>query len=88
MTSPGTQVGDEAAGAAWAGAVEVVEPFEQRKLWLLNGSPPAGLRAAGRGHETVAEAVAWVNQWWEDAVADLTLPASEVTAYRSSLLER
>ena len=52
-----------------------VEPFEQRKLWLLNGAH--SLLAYGgsiRGHETVAGAVAdeecrgWLEQWWSSCL--------------------
>ena len=46
----------EDAGATFT---DDVAPFEQRKLWLLNGAHSL-LAYAGsiRGHETVAEAVA------------------------------
>ena len=89
---PGGRPAWEAAGAR---VVDDVEPFEQRKLWLLNGSHSL-LAYAGhvRGHETVAEAIAdpvvrgWVEQWWDEAAAHLTLPPSDVAAYREALLER
>src|SRR4029450_871860 len=44
-------------GGAGALVVEDVEPFEQRKLWLLNGSHSM-LAYAGsiRGHETIDQA--------------------------------
>ena len=56
--------------AAGASIVDDVVPFEQRKLWLLNGSHSL-LAYAGpiRGHETVADAIgdpvirAWVEQF-------------------------
>ncbi len=69
-----------------------VGPWEQRKLWLLNGSHSLMAYAGGlRGHETVAEAIAdpvvrgWVEQWWDDAARHLPLPAgarSRTTARR------
>jgi fructuronate reductase len=82
----------ETAGARF---VADVEPWENRKLWLLNGSHSLMAYAAPlRGHATVAEAIAdpavrgWVGQWWDDAAAALPLPAAEVAAYRRDLLDR
>lgn len=82
----------EAAGAR---VVAEVRPFEQRKLWLLNGSHSLMAYAGSiLGHETVAEAIAdptvrdWVEEWWDVAVSHLTLPAADVEAYRAALLER
>ncbi|WP_182111270.1 MULTISPECIES: mannitol dehydrogenase family protein [unclassified Actinotalea] len=82
----------EAAGAL---VVPDVEPYERRKLWLLNGAHSL-LAYAGlaRGHGTVAEAIAdetcrgWVEQWWDEASAHVPLPAADVAAYRAALLER
>ena len=87
--------GRPAWDAAGARVVADVEPFERRKLWLLNGSHSL-LAYAGSvpGHETVAEAVAdprvreWVEQWWDAASRHLTLPSPEVDAYRAALLDR
>jgi len=84
---------------AWdrAGAriVEDVVPFEERKLWLLNGAHSLLAYAASiRGHQTVAEAIAdpvalgWVEEWWDEASRHLRLPAEELTLYRAALLER
>ena len=84
---------------AWDGAgarfVPDVRPFEQRKLWLLNGSHSLMAYAGSAlGHETVAEAIAdptvrrWVEEWWDAAARHLTLPEDDVTAYREALLER
>jgi fructuronate reductase len=103
VTEPFTEwvlAGDFPAGRpAWdrAGArfVADVGPFEQRKLWLLNGSHSL-LAYAGpsRGHQTVAEAIAdpvcreWVDAWWDEAARHLPLPADEVAAYRADLLDR
>jgi fructuronate reductase len=82
----------EAGGAQF---VSDVRPFEQRKLWLLNGSHSL-LAYAGptRGHRTVAEAIgdpvcrSWVEQWWDEACRHLSLSASDLAAYRSALLSR
>jgi fructuronate reductase len=82
----------EEAGAA---LVADVEPFEQRKLWLLNGSHSM-LAYAGsiRGHLTIDEAIAdpacrsWVEMFWDEASRHLTLPASDIAAYREALLTR
>ncbi len=72
-----------------------VTPFEQRKLWLLNGSHSL-LASLGLllGHETVAEAMAdprcraAVEQLWDEAAAELPLPAAEVDDARAALVER
>ncbi|MDN5795859.1 MAG: mannitol dehydrogenase family protein [Intrasporangium sp.] len=89
---PGGRPAWDAAGAR---IVEDVRPFEQRKLWLLNGSH--SLMAYGAsvlGHETVADAIAdpevlgWVQQWWDAAAAHLPLPPEEIDSYRQALLER
>ncbi len=82
----------EDAGAAFT---DDVEPFEHRKLWLLNGAHSL-LAYAGsiRGHTTVAEAVAddtcraWVGQWWDEAAAHLPQRAEDIAAYRAALLDR
>lgn len=80
-----------------AGAIitDDIGPFEQRKLWLLNGAHSL-LAYAGsiRGHATVAEAIAddtcqgWVKQWWAEASPHLSLPAADVGAYCHALVER
>jgi fructuronate reductase len=103
VTEPFTEwilSGDFPAGRpAWdaAGArfVEDVHPFETRKLFLLNGGHSL-LAYAGseRGHGTIAAAVSdpvcrdWLNQWWDEAVRYVPLPASDLAAYRTALLER
>ena len=82
----------ETAGAR---VVDDVEPFEQRKLWLLNGAHSL-LAYAGtiRGHETVADAIGdpecrgWVEEWWAEASRHLSLPVDDVAAYREALLDR
>jgi fructuronate reductase len=75
--------------------VDDVEPFETRKLWLLNGAHTILALAGGlRGHRTVADAVAdplcrsWIEQWWDEAQPHLTLPEADVADYRAALLTR
>jgi fructuronate reductase len=82
----------EEAGAT---LVDDVEPFEQRKLWLLNASHSM-LAYAGsiRGHQTIDEAIAdlqcrsWVETFWDEASRHLSLPASDIANYRAALLTR
>ena len=72
-----------------------IEPYEHRKLWLLNGGHSL-LAYAGPilGHQTVAEAVAdqtcrgWLEEWWSEASRYLSLPEADVAAYRGALLDR
>jgi fructuronate reductase len=80
-----------------AGAIltDDVEPFEQRKLWLLNGGHSLlAYAGSARGHATVAEATAddacraWLEEWWSEASPHLRLPADDVMAYREALLDR
>jgi fructuronate reductase len=75
--------------------VDDVRPFEQRKLWLLNGSHSLMAYAGSvLGHETVADAISdptvrsWVEEWWDAAAPHLELPAREVVDYRTALLDR
>lgn len=82
----------DAAGAEF---VDDVAPFEERKLWLLNGSHSLLAYAASvRGHTTVSEAIAdpvcraWVEDWWDVASRHLLVPKADITAYRTALLER
>lgn len=82
----------EEAGARF---VSDVHPHEQRKLLLLNGGHSLlAYAGSARGHDTIAEAVAdpacraWLDQWWDEAVRHVPLPAAELTAYRAALLER
>jgi fructuronate reductase len=80
---------------AGAQLVDDVAPFEQRKLWLLNGSHSL-LAYAGsiRGHETIDEAIgdaacrSWVETFWDEASRHLELPAEAVADYRGALLTR
>jgi fructuronate reductase len=84
---------------AWqdAGAVFVpdVEPFEQRKLWLLNGAHSLlAYTGTARGHSTVAEAVAdpvcrdLLTDWWNTCQDHLALPAADLERYRNALVQR
>jgi len=103
MTEPFTEwviSGEFAAGRPrWedAGATfpPDVAPYEERKLWLLNGAHSM-LAYAGsiRGHVMVAEAVrddvclAWLQEWWDVAVRHLSLPEADNAAYCALLTER
>lgn len=92
--------GDFPAGRpAWenAGAVfvEDLEPYERRKLWLLNGSHSLMAYAGAlRGHATVSEALAddrvstWVEEFWDAAARHLQDPELDIPAYRAALRER
>jgi fructuronate reductase len=75
--------------------VDDVRPFEQRKLWLLNGAHSLMAYAGSLlGHQSIAEAIAdptvrgWVEEWWDAASRHLTLPDAEVAVYRAALLDR
>lgn len=84
---------------AWdnAGAefVENLEPFENRKLWLLNGAH-SFMAYAGqlRGHATVAQALEdplvakGITELWDLAQTYLTEPELEISAYREALHAR
>jgi fructuronate reductase len=82
----------EDAGATFT---DDIAPFEERKLWMLNGAHSM-LAYAGsiRGHVTVADAMrdetcrVWLEEWWDAASGHLTLPAADVVAYRAALIER
>ncbi|MET0161106.1 MAG: mannitol dehydrogenase family protein [Microbacteriaceae bacterium] len=81
----------ETSGARF---VDDLEPWERRKLRLLNGAHTLlALAGPPRGHATVAEAIgdpelrAAVERLWDEAAA--TLPAGlELEGYRAALLER
>ncbi|WP_284975782.1 mannitol dehydrogenase family protein [Arthrobacter sp. efr-133-TYG-104] len=82
----------EDAGAIF---VDNLEPYENRKLWLLNGAHSI-LAYAGqvRGHATVAEALSdavcrdAVESFWDEAARHLTDDALAIPEYRQALLER
>ena len=87
--------GRPAWDAAGAAIVDDVEPFEQRKLWLLNGSHSLMAYAATIvGHTEVREGIedplvrGWVDAWWDTAANHLTVPAEDVVAYRAALVDR
>ncbi|WP_224760479.1 mannitol dehydrogenase family protein [Salinibacterium sp. ZJ450] len=82
----------EDAGARF---VDDIEPFENRKLWLLNGAHTLlAYAGAARGHATVAEAIAdpvcrgWVQEFWDEAVAHLPTEGLDLDTYRAALLDR
>lgn len=80
-----------------AGALFVpdIEPYENRKLWLLNGAHSL-LAYAGqlRGHSTVAEALSdplcrqAVESFWDEAEANLPAGELQIPVYRAALLAR
>ena len=82
----------EKAGARF---VEDIEPFENRKLWLLNGSHSL-LAYLGQllGHSTVSQAIAdprclaAVENFWNEAERTLNNPGLNIAQYRAALLER
>jgi len=82
----------EDAGATF---VDNIEPFENRKLWLLNGAHSL-LAYAGqlRGHATVAQALAdavcreAVEAFWDEASAHLHGEELRIGDYRCALLQR
>lgn len=81
----------ETSGARF---VDDLEPWERRKLRLLNGAHTLlALAGPPRGHATVAEAIgdpelrAAVERLWDEAAA--TLPGGlDLEGYRAALLER
>lgn len=89
---PGGRPDWELAGASF---VDRIEPFEQRKLWLLNGAHSllayAGL--AG-GHRTVADAIAdprlraAVEAFWDEATENLDPALPDLGRYRADLVSR
>jgi fructuronate reductase len=89
---PGGRPAWETAGAV---LTDDIAPFENRKLWLLNGAHSL-LAYAGsvRGATTVADGVAdpecrrLVAEWWDTCAHHLDLPPAEVAAYRNALLAR
>jgi fructuronate reductase len=82
----------EDAGARF---VDDITDWENRKLWLLNGSHSLMAYAGTlRGHDTVFAAVSdpimrgWIEEWWDDAARHLSLPSNEIEDYRQALLVR
>lgn len=89
---PGGRPAWERGGARF---VDDIDPFERRKLTLLNGSHTLMAYAgAARGHRTVAEAIgdpvvrSWVEEFWSEAVRHLPAEGLELDAYRAALLGR
>ncbi len=87
--------GRPAWDAAGARFVDDVHPHETRKLLLLNGGHSLlAYAGSARGHDTIAEAVAdpvcrdWLDQWWDEAARQVPLPAADLAAYRTALLDR
>lgn len=82
----------EDAGAVF---VDHIAPYENRKLWLLNGAHSI-LAYAGqlRGHATVAEALAdsvclqAVEEFWDEASRHLPGEELRIPEYRAALLDR
>jgi fructuronate reductase len=81
----------EDAGASF---VDDIEPWERRKLWLLNGAHTLlSFGGMQRGHETIAQAISdpalsvMVEQFWDEAAAQLPAGLS-VDSYRAALRER
>lgn len=75
--------------------VEDVEPYEQRKLWLLNGGHSTlAYVGLSRGHETIAEAmgdpecVAALRQVWEDAAPCLPFEQEVIDEATQALTDR
>ena len=87
---PGGRPAWETAGAV---LTDDVTPYEQRKLWLLNGAHTL-LAYAGsrRGHRTVADAVAdehclaLLRSWWSVCLPHLSVGGAE--DYCTALVER
>lgn len=89
---PGGRPEWERGGAQF---VDDLEPFERRKLWLLNGTH-SYMAYAGQlaEHRTVAEAIAdpailsKIEAFWDEASRHLTDPQLDVPSYREDLLTR
>jgi len=82
----------ESAGARF---VDDVEPFERRKLWLLNGAHTIlAASGPGRGHQTVAAAFAdphcsaLVAGFWDEAARHLSDASLDIPGYLAQLRQR
>jgi fructuronate reductase len=89
---PGGRPAWESAGAV---LTDDVTPYEERKLWLLNGGHSLlAYVGALRGRATVAEAMddehcrALLEQWWSVCTPHLALGGRQAEAYCAALLER
>lgn len=82
----------ESAGAQF---VTDIEPFENRKLWLLNGAHTL-MSSLGRvlGHETVDQAMQdpqvteLIQAWWDEASGELPSEGLNLDLYRGALEQR
>ncbi len=75
--------------------VDDLEPYEHRKLRLLNGGHSLlAYFGLARGHTTVVEALGdemcaeWLHRWWGEAARHLAQPAEEIEGYTNQLLRR
>jgi fructuronate reductase len=91
-TCPAGRPSWEVAGANF---VASVTPYEQRKLWFLNGAHSLMAYAGSiLGHRTIAEAGGdplcrrWIEEWWREARAHVDLADAALDAYCAALLER
>lgn len=82
----------EDAGARF---VDDIEPFETRKLYLLNGSHSlmayvGPILRLGTVYDAINDdrILGWVNEWWDVASRHLTLDQAEIADYRAALLDR
>lgn len=81
--------------ATGARLVDAIEPFELRKVWMLNGAHSL-LAYVGqvRGHRFVADAIAdplcreRLTAFWDEAVRTLDDDSLDLDDYRSALLTR
>ena len=88
-------ISEWATGLAGRGrpVVDDVTPYEQRKLWLLNGSHSllayAGSFVPGPStRHADPDCRGWVESFWNEASPYLTLPVDSIVDYREALLER
>ncbi len=82
----------ESSGAIFT---DDAEPYERRKLWLLNGAHSLMAYAGSmRGHTTVPEAIAdptcraWIDDWWLEASRHIPLSDQQIAGYQAELLRR
>ena len=89
---PGGRPAWHDAGATFT---DDIEPYEHRKLWLLNGGHSLlAYLGSIRGHATVDDAIAdevcrtSLETWWAEAAAHLSQPPADISAYQARLLDR
>jgi fructuronate reductase len=89
---PGGRPNWEDAGARF---VDEIEPWERRKLWILNGGHSLlAYLGIARGHRSVADAVSdpelfeALNAFWDLAERQLPADLLGIASYRRQLLER